>query len=147
MKFSLFDFFGFRSGSLETVDPQWIVTTPVASDSARPGIGLTVEVDLVRVVDGDTVNVRFRSPEVSVRLADCWAPEVRGKDAAAGQASRENLQRIVSGGKLVLHVPGASTLAGILSMGRVVGRIYDADGRDVSTLQVEQGHAKKTKGH
>ena len=47
----------------------------------QPPKGITTDVKLIKVVDGDTVDVEI-TRKVRVRLLDCYAPETRTRDAA-----------------------------------------------------------------
>ena len=47
----------------------------------QPPKGITTDVKLVKVIDGDTVDVEI-TRKVRVRLLDCYAPETRTRDTA-----------------------------------------------------------------
>lgn len=115
-----------------------------------PPVGWTVPVKVVEVYDGDTVVVEIRK-RVRVRLLDCWAPEVRTKNAdekKKGYASKDHLKEILpEGSDAVLHIPGSVDVGRSISFGRFLGRIWaPGDKDDVSAQQVEAGHATKSKG-
>ena len=130
---------------------------PMPVDTAPPE-GLTLPGKIVEVHDGDTVTVEVTT-RMRVRLIDCWAPETRtdGRVApeqqaaakAAGIASREYLQQMVSRSpKCKLHIPRVGDdLGDVTSMGRVLGKVWLADDatRSVSERMVSAGHATKTK--
>lgn len=130
---------------------------PSPADTAPPE-GLTLPGQVVEVHDGDTVTVEVTT-RMRVRLIDCWAPEVtmdrrvpaaeRAAAKAAGNASREHLQRMVSKSpSCKLHIPRTGDDIGdMTSMGRVLGKVWLSDDatRSVSDRMVSAGHATKTK--
>ena len=128
-------------------------TCNAGAQEVCPPRGVTVDADVVRVLDGDTLIVRS-SITYRVRLLDCWAPELhRGDDDArlAGKASREFLINAIGGRTLRVHVPIAGELSRAFTFGRVLGRawIVDEDGTtpetDLSETMVAGGHATKAK--
>ncbi|MEK9811219.1 MAG: hypothetical protein VW362_12275, partial [Candidatus Nanopelagicales bacterium] len=123
-------------------------------DADPPPRGLVTEAVVVDVYDGDTLTVQPLLPAMRVRLLDCWAPEVRTRDAAEkvrGYESRDHLRKLLpNGSRIRLHIPTSNLLEDSLTLGRVLGRVWrdtDGDGKldDVSSLQVDAGHATKTK--
>lgn len=114
--------------------------------------GIAHECEIVRVVDGDTVEVRLTATMV-VRLLDCWAPEKHQTrdplEKPRGLASEAHLKEICKpGSKAVVHVPFSpgSKFGDDTSMGRVLGRVWLAgQEQSLSEIQVESGHAKLTK--
>lgn len=114
----------------------------------KPAAGWTTEAKLVRVIDGDTVEVSVERRFV-VRLLDCWAPETRTRDKdekLAGLESRDNLVDLIGDEPLLLlHVPAESPeFDERFTFGRILGRLY-TDAGEVSALQVAAGHATRTK--
>lgn len=117
-----------------------------------PPAGITTAARVVRVIDGDTVDVEIHRT-VRVRLCDCWAPETRTRDAeekSAGLASKEFLQEYCpEGTETTLFIPAAAggVIEKAFSMGRVLGYLWvrDGDPRDVSQRQRDAGHATATK--
>lgn len=119
-----------------------------------PPRGLVTEAVIVEVYDGDTVTVQPLLPEMRIRLLDCWAPEIRTRDAAEkvrGYESRDHLRTLLpTGERVTLHIPTSDRLQDSLTLGRVLGRLWrdtDGDGKldDASRLQVQAGHATRTK--
>lgn len=112
---------------------------------AAPEQATTVACEVVRVIDGDTVVVEVRQ-QYRIRLLDCWAPETKGETKEVGLASKGHLESlVVRHGKFgVLSVPWFEDLAKSWSLNRVLGRVW-LGGNDLSELQVDAGHAKKTK--
>jgi endonuclease YncB( thermonuclease family) len=93
----------------------------------------------IEAVDGDTVEF-FYLVRARARLHGINAPEKTGATAAAGKASREFLQ-----GKLPKEPTGA-LLLGREKYGRLLMRLYDADGEDLSEVMIKAGHAKPWDG-
>lgn len=115
----------------------------VAFDEAPPQ-GWTTQAELVRILDGDTIEVEI-SRKVKIRLLDCWAPERRDDD---GPASTANLKRLLAGTPLIIHVPVESgDVEDIWTFGRVLGTVWRADcsTKSVNSMQVDEGHATKEK--
>ena len=50
--------------------------------------GIKARARMLRVIDGDTVEVIVQYP-VKIRLRNCWAPELHGDDKIAGQRAKE----------------------------------------------------------
>ena len=117
-----------------------------------PPTGVTSDCTIVRCIDGDTLEVQI-TRTFHVRLIDCWAPETRTKNASEkkrGKASAAHLEAIVPPmTAAVVHIPASDRgeLGDVMTMGRVVGRIWpnDGDSRDLSQRQVDAGHATATK--
>ena len=118
----------------------------------------TTQATVVRVIDGDTIEVEFRR-KLRVRLLDCWAPESRrdprldesqqATEKARGQAAKEALNSLANGREVIVSVPMAADgdLSTPWTMGRVLGHVWLADQpeKSLSQIQVEAGHASKTK--
>jgi len=121
--------------------------------SAPPEPGLCTPAQVVRVIDGDTAVVVIRF-EVHVRLLECWAPEISAaKDAAEkarGQASKAFVEKLLAeqGRDVLLAMPLSADgdLTRMLTLGRVLGRLYLKDGRDLSAAIRDRGFATKVKG-
>lgn len=138
-------------------------------EGVAPRSGLIVPCEIVEWHDGDTGTVRV-SIDVRVRLLDCWAPETKGrglteaekklskdeqksvlsKIAAEKQRGIESLRSVSqiapvgSRGQLEIPFAGVERSDDLFTLGRVLGRVW-IDGRDVSVLQVDSGHAKAVK--
>lgn len=139
------------------------------SVSAVPRPGLTVPCEVVEWHDGDTCTVNVTVP-IRVRLLDCWAPETHGRSLTDAERKmspdkQKQIQRDIenekqrgfdskasamkfapNGSKAVLEIPfdGAERSDDLFTMGRVLGRVW-IGGKDVSALQVDSGHAKRSK--
>jgi endonuclease YncB( thermonuclease family) len=114
-----------------------------------PEIGWCVPVRIVRVIDGDTLEVEL-TKRWRVRVLDCWCPESRTRNAeekVKGLAAKTALESMVRDNerKGTLFVPGHDDLSDAMTLGRVLGRLWLADGRDVAYVQRSAGHATKVK--
>ena len=129
----------------------------------KPPHGIMTEGRLVKVYDGDTVELEFKY-KVRVRLLDCWAPEIRTRNLkrkAAGLHSRNVLAHSIPSAKydinkntfyadepvhLYIPIEEARHLGEVFSMGRVLGTVYLVDEeQSISDKQVQAGQAYKTK--
>lgn len=115
----------------------------------KPPEGFTTKATVVRVIDGDTVDVSI-TRRLRVRLQDCWAPETRTRDIVEKQkgiAARSFLITRIDGKEVTLFIPSDNEgeLKDVFTFGRVVGRIF-MEGEDMSSLMIEAGHASKNKG-
>ena len=114
-----------------------------------PPAGWSVPVKIIDVYDGDTVVVEVKK-HFRVRLLDCWAPEIKTKDAAEkvrGIAARDHLAQILpEGTQGTLYVPGNTDIGKSITFGRFLGHIWAKDGTaNVSQQQVEAGFATPEK--
>lgn len=120
---------------------------------AAPPAQITVPCEVVRVVDGDTLDVELRLV-VRVRLLagdgrGCWAPESRTTDTAEkqlGLASKANLERLAAGKPGLVSIPITSDrLIDAFTLERLLAQVYVA-GQSLGSQQIKQGHASSTKG-
>lgn len=112
-----------------------------AGDPAEEPIGVSDEdpvIEVVRVIDGDSLEVSADGEEIEVRLVGINAPErftLAGDETCVGVEARTALDEVVStAGELRLH--GSETDR----YGRLLARI-DADGTSVDQIMVEAGWA------
>lgn len=138
-------------------------------DGPAPRSGVVLPCEVVEWHDGDTCTLRLTC-DVRVRLLDCWAPEVRGRKLTDAESKRSNPEQeailkqiaaekqrgfdslnsvlqfapVGSRGQLEVPLDGAERSDDLFTMGRLLGRLW-IDGKDVSALQVESGHAKAVK--
>lgn len=114
----------------------------------QPPLGLTARAAVVRVVDGDTLDVMLMLP-VRVRLLDCWAPEITGVQKPQGIVAKEQLEKMAPvGSRVRVQVPTAEAdaLGDVLTFGRVLGHVWrDGDESSLSELMVAAGMATETK--
>lgn len=113
-----------------------------------PDLGLTARAIVDRVIDGDTIAALITLP-VTVRLIDCWAPEIRGEQKPQGQIAKALLQKMAPAGSPVhLQVPTThvDALAGVFTFGRVLGHVWrPGDDESLSELMVAAGAATREK--
>ena len=117
----------------------------------RPHPGITARVDVLNVVDGDTLDVEVKI-RARVRLLDCWAPESRTLDLEEkqrGLAAKARLKELTTTGSGIVFIPTeqAHSIADTLTSDRILGRVWmDGQDRDLSSQQVAEGHASTMKG-
>lgn len=115
----------------------------------QPPLGLTARAAVVRVVDGDTMDVMLMLP-VRVRLLDCWAPEITGVQKPDGIAAKELLEQLAPvGSRVRVQVPTAEAdaLGDVLTFGRVLGNAWrEGEDQSLSELMVAAGMATARKG-
>ncbi len=118
--------------------------------AAQPTLGYATRAEVVRVVDGDTIEVRI-THIVHVRLLDCWAPELRSKsdgEKLRAELAKKHAERLTVNRHGVLFVPtdGASQIGDVLTFGRVLGHFYpDGHDKSLSEMMVESGYATEVK--
>ncbi len=127
-----------------------VVVTKPDQASASPGPPRAlIPVDVVRVIDGDTVEVRAhvwldQTIVTRVRLRSIDAPELRSgcpEEARKAAASQEALTGMLHGGRAYL-----TGLARDKYGGRVLGDLLTADGQAISTRMLAAGHARPYAG-
>lgn len=115
---------------------------------SAPPLGITARAIVDRVVDGDTIELRLMLP-VTVRMLNCWAPEIHGSEKPDGLKSKAQLEKMAPvGSEVVIHVPTgqADALSGVLTFGRVLGEVYrKGDSESLSELMVAAGMATREK--
>lgn len=122
-----------------------ILAAGAAAAEPLPG---PVPVDLVRVIDGDTVEVEAHiwpghTVQTGVRLAGIDTPELRGRcpeEIGQAQAARDVLEDMVRDRKLALRNVEEGKFAG-----RVVATLL-VDGQDAGAALVDLGLARRYDG-
>lgn len=120
-----------------------------ARAESRGAVAGPVRAHLVRVVDGDTVQVLARIwpdhyVETLVRLAGIDAPELRGRCAeeiALAERAKERLAALLAGNRLQLVDIRYGKYAG-----RVVARVLTEDGRDAAAILLAERLARRYDG-
>ena len=109
----------------------------------------TYRADLLRVVDGDTVEMQVhvwigQEIRTSVRLRGIDAPELHARcdaERRAAQAARHRLQVLVANGPLVIRNPSPDKY-----FGRVLAELKLGDGSDVGLILLSERLARPYRG-
>ena len=125
----------------------------------EPPIGFTTKANVVKVIDGDTLDVEI-TRRIRVRLKDCWCPETRTRDLEEkerGLKAKRHLKDLLSldtgffswgsrNHEVVLFIPAdkEGDIKDVFTFGRVIGNIF-VDGEDLSDKMVRDGHATREK--
>lgn len=135
--------------AVASVPPTALAEAP----AERPAYGLTVPVRIVRVRDGDTVEVSLRGSDriYALRLIDCWAPESRGPERTRGLASKANAERLIAAARpdlIAVYIPApkdSTNLLAALTFDRIPAWLYLDAKRTLNAEQVKGGFATKEK--
>jgi micrococcal nuclease len=125
--------------------PAPAASTPISPVAHAAPPGLLVPADLLRVIDGDTVEVRAliwldQHVTTRVRLRGIDAPERNARcpgEARKAEAAAEALERTLGGRRLYLSEIGRDKYGG-----RVLARIVTGEGDDVGRALLAAGHAR-----
>jgi endonuclease YncB( thermonuclease family) len=120
----------------------------LATETATPPRAL-IPVDIIRVIDGDTVEVRAhvwldQVIVTRVRLRSIDAPELRAgcpEEARKAAAARDALVTLLERGKIYLTGLGRDKYGG-----RVLGDLLTAEGYSISTRMLTGGYARPYAG-
>ena len=123
-----------------------VAVSPVAAVEEVAG---PVPAEVVRVIDGDTIDVRAQiwlGQEVAtrVRIDGVDTPELRGdcdQERALATAARDYLVTMLVDGRVLLHQVHYGTYAG-----RVVARVTTPEGVDVALALLHAGHGRPYSG-
>lgn len=116
---------------------------------------LLIKGKIINIHDGDTVTVRV-SKDISVRLLDCWAPEINSKDEEEnkkGLASKQFLSTMLNNDdEVTVEIPLYDNLSKSLTFGRFLGNIWrdiNGDGvkENISNEMVKNNYATKRKNN
>lgn len=139
---------------MDAAPPQLVpVADPIGDAVPCPPRGLTIDAEIVRVIDGDTLRCRS-SFDYDVRLLDCWAPETRTTDPdekQRGIAARDHLQQLVADRPVRIHIPAGRRLSDVVTFGRLLGDAWPLDAThtpervSLSRQMVRDGHATESK--
>jgi endonuclease YncB( thermonuclease family) len=124
--------------------PREVLTT----ETATPPRAL-IPVEIIRVIDGDTVEVRAhvwldQMIMTRVRLRSIDAPELRAgcpEEARKAAAARDALVTLLDSGKIYLTGLGRDKYGG-----RVLGDLLTAEGHSISARMLTTGHARPYAG-
>lgn len=116
----------------------------VLGEEMSPQPTIRVPAKVVRVIDGDTVEVEV-SAKITVRLLDCWAPERFTEDGKQSKKAAEAL--LPPDSECMLDVPlgGHDQLHDVFSFGRVLGNLFTESFGSIAKRLVESGHAKASR--
>lgn len=109
----------------------------------KPEPGFTTEAKIIRVIDGDTIEVEVRRT-LKVRLLDCWSPDKTEKDSLAKRYIEEKSGE--EEGKCILSIPAKNPLrlTDINTFDRILGYLWIGD-ECVNDKLVEMGLATREK--
>jgi endonuclease YncB( thermonuclease family) len=134
--------------SASTVRPHLTDARPA---EAMPDLPLRaiVPVDVLRVIDGDTVEVRAhvwleQSIITRVRLKAIDAPELRSgcpQEVRQAEAAKAEMTRLLAEGRVFLSSLGRDKYGG-----RVLGALHTSDGTDIGQAMLASGHARRYAG-
>ena len=126
---------------------------PVAEQPAPP-LGVTFDAKVVRVIDGDTMEVEV-TRKVTIRVIDCWCPELHPKtgtpverqaESLKGFAAKAAMEELVQGRSVKVYVPVEGDKIGdAFSFGRALGKVWRSDGKYLAQEMIRAGHATATK--
>lgn len=118
------------------------LTASVAiTHETSPQLGIVVQYEITRVIDGDTVEGKVTIP-LKVRLKDIDAPE---PNEDGGPEATEFMIKHALGKKAILVVTSqGKTLGSSFSFDRAVGEIWLKDKR-LGNMLIEEGLAEKVK--
>lgn len=133
-------------------------TSPAAVVESAPEPSWTTRARVIRVIDGDTIEVEIRRV-FRVRMLDCWAPESkqdprvpenrRAIEKQRGQDAKEYLIRLSDGADVVVQIPLTpdGDVSKVWTMGRMLGRVWltSNPAQSLNRMMVASGHATTTK--
>jgi len=126
-----------------------LVATPLASGANDDGLPARVPARVLRVIDGDTIVVRAKvwinqEIETAVRVAGVDTPELRSacaEEKRLARAARRYVEAVVMGRWIALTEIHYGKFGG-----RVVGRVWTADGKDLAWLLIRRGLGRAYRG-
>lgn len=130
----------------------------ISRSEEAPAPSWTTHAKVVRVIDGDTLEIEVKRV-LRVRMLDCWAPESRRDprldeskqqaEKTRGQAAKAHLTELADGQEVTVQIPLSpdGDVAKVWTMGRVLGHVWlrSEPCESLSEMQVKAGHAKKEK--
>ena len=115
---------------------------------AGPKLGHCMRGRVVRVIDGDTVEIMLQMP-ATFRIKDLWSPELRGIDAVAGHRAKEALETLLPVDSIVkvdISTENADSFGDVISFGRPIAAVYRWEDEDpVSEIMISMGHGTRYK--
>jgi endonuclease YncB( thermonuclease family) len=110
----------------------------------KPTPNITIPAKVVRVIDGDTVDVSV-STTIRVRLEDCWCPERHEPSGLAATTAARAMMPEGSNCLVMISLEGVDEIKDVFTFGRVVGRVFTQEHGDISECLIESGHATRLK--
>lgn len=118
-----------------------------------PPFGLCLPCSLVRVRDGDTVEVRLREGGLiwAVRHLECWCTDNKASPlyAAAKELAEKSCGEASDAGTMAVFVPmdelPKNLLAGVVSFDRILGKIFLSTETTLGDLLIRRGLAGRRK--
>ena len=119
-----------------------------------PPLTINLPGRIYEIPDGDTVNVEITF-RVSLRLRDCWTPEVRTgnlQQKKFGLAARDNLVKHALGKQAIIVIPfdiqklqkHTGRIDDVFTFGRPISEVY-INGKRLADIQYEAGVSGRTK--
>lgn len=111
-------------------------------------LGITFPAKVIRVLDGDTIEVEVRKT-MRIRILDCWAPETRTRNLEQkeyGLIAKKELEKLLEETTVRVEVPiGSDNKFGdSMSMGRVLGHVHKGE-VNIAKEMVDRGLASPEK--
>lgn len=145
--------FGWRATTLALVAGLFLCTAALRADETENNFTpqITLPCEVIEVVDGDTVTVRFKI-DARVRLLDCWAAEKKQTSTPGekqrGLAARDFLKEHALNKQATIQLPlqGTDRLDKAFTFGRLKGSIRLRDSSlTIGQTMIAAGHAYPTK--
>jgi micrococcal nuclease len=127
------------------VSPPLVLAPPIITAMQQQLIKPRIPVDVLRVIDGDTVEVRAhiwlgQHITTKVRIRSIDAPELQSRCArerSLAEISRNHLLSIIGNGRAYLTELGHDKFGS-----RVLANLLTVEGQDIATLMLNLGHAR-----
>lgn len=95
----------------------------------------SLKTTLIRIIDGDTIEVLYHELPLMIRFQHIDAPETHG-DQPYGEKAEKVLKRLVQGEYLVIKTEGEFDMGG-----RLIGEVFDDHGNNLNKELVRLGFA------
>jgi endonuclease YncB( thermonuclease family) len=136
------------AGSASTIQPQMADVRPAEPMPDLP-LRAIVPVDVLRVIDGDTVEVRAhvwleQSIVTRDQLKAIDTPELRSgcpQEIRQAEAAKAEMTRLLAEGRVFLSSLGRDKYGG-----RVLGELLTSQGKDIGQAMLASGHARRYAG-
>lgn len=108
------------------------------------GVPTSISAKVVRVIDGDTIDVSQNGKIVKVRLLGINAPETVGQNKSGecfGPEASERLRAVLNGGEVRLETDPSQDLRD--KYGRFLAYVFLPNDANVGELMIEKGFARE----